>query len=183
MQPHYRSSPDGNPYNNWSFPGNVNSHTGKVASVNPGTYLRNYYGRSGAPAPSTNFRIPNKDSLTVPNGEPRSEDYIRTYRKMHNLVTLVMAGNVSPVSFAPIRNAFLYLYPKTPSLVILGTAGSANEASIELVRRICRSAYAIRCTATDRNPRRKTSRDRSRIPWWSDQTQIQSQLHRGAPYT
>lgn len=127
--------------------------------------------------------FPTKTRLQFQTVNQDRRIYIRTYRKMHNLVTLVMAGNVSPVSFAPIRNAFLYLYPKTPSLVILGTAGSANEASIELVRRICRSAYAIRCTATDRNPRRKTSRDRSRIPWWSDQTQIQSQLHRGAPYT
>jgi hypothetical protein len=74
VQPHYRSSPDGNPYKNWSFPGNVNPHTGKVAPGNPDTYLRNYYGRNGPPAPSTNFRIPNKGSLTVPNGEPRSED-------------------------------------------------------------------------------------------------------------
>ena len=50
VQPHYRSNPDGNPYNNWSFPGNVNPHTGKVATGNPETYIRNYYGlRSGNP--------------------------------------------------------------------------------------------------------------------------------------
>jgi len=41
---HWRSDPDGNPYNNWSFPGNVNPYTGKVATGNPETYLKNYYG-------------------------------------------------------------------------------------------------------------------------------------------
>jgi len=43
VQGHWRSSPDGNPYNNWSFPGNINPYTGKVATGNPETYLRNYY--------------------------------------------------------------------------------------------------------------------------------------------
>lgn len=41
---HWRSDPDGNPYNNWSFPGNINPHTGKIATGNPSTYLKNYYG-------------------------------------------------------------------------------------------------------------------------------------------
>jgi len=40
---HYRSSPDGDPTNNWSYPGNVNPYTGKVAPGNPETYLKNYY--------------------------------------------------------------------------------------------------------------------------------------------
>lgn len=43
VQPHYRSNPDGNPYNNWSFPGNVNPMTGKIATGDPDTYLKNYY--------------------------------------------------------------------------------------------------------------------------------------------
>ena len=43
VQPHYRSNPDGNPYNNWSFPGNTNPYTGKVATGNPSTYLKNYF--------------------------------------------------------------------------------------------------------------------------------------------
>lgn len=42
VQPHYRSSPDGNPYNNYSYPGNTNPYTGKTATGNPETYLRNY---------------------------------------------------------------------------------------------------------------------------------------------
>lgn len=46
VQPHMRSNPDGNPYNNWSFPGNTNPYTGKTATGNPDTYLNNYYNRT-----------------------------------------------------------------------------------------------------------------------------------------
>lgn len=54
VQPHYRSSPDGNPYNNWSYPGNTNPYTGKVAAGDPDTYLKNYYNRSSNPTNSSN---------------------------------------------------------------------------------------------------------------------------------
>jgi hypothetical protein len=46
VQPHQRSKPDGNPYNNYSYPGNTNPHTGKVATGNPETYLKNYNARN-----------------------------------------------------------------------------------------------------------------------------------------
>jgi len=42
VQGHWRSAPDGNPYNNWSFPGNINPYTGRIATGNPETYLKNY---------------------------------------------------------------------------------------------------------------------------------------------
>ena len=35
VQPHWRSAPDGNPYNNWSTRGNVNPYTGQRGSVSP----------------------------------------------------------------------------------------------------------------------------------------------------
>jgi hypothetical protein len=44
VQQHWRSNPDRSPYNNYSFPGNANPHTGKIAPGNPDTYLRNRYG-------------------------------------------------------------------------------------------------------------------------------------------
>ena len=53
VQPHMRSSPDGNPYNNYSFPGNVNPYTGKVAPGNPDTYIDRYYNRSSNTTPQT----------------------------------------------------------------------------------------------------------------------------------
>jgi len=46
VSPHRRSAPDGNPSNNYSFPGNTNPYTGKVAPGNPDTYLRSYGGGS-----------------------------------------------------------------------------------------------------------------------------------------
>jgi hypothetical protein len=46
VEPHYRSSPDKNPYNNYSYPGNTNPYTGKVATGNPETYLKRYSSRS-----------------------------------------------------------------------------------------------------------------------------------------
>ncbi len=42
VQPYYRSNPDGNPYNNWSYPGNTNPYTGKIAPGKSSTYLDNY---------------------------------------------------------------------------------------------------------------------------------------------
>lgn len=45
VRPHLRTRPDGNPYNNYSFPGNYNPNTGQITPGNPETYLRNYYNR------------------------------------------------------------------------------------------------------------------------------------------
>lgn len=45
VQPHVRSNPDGNPYNNYSFPGNTNPYTGKTATGSQEAYLNNYYKR------------------------------------------------------------------------------------------------------------------------------------------
>ncbi len=59
VQPHYRSNPDGNPYNNWSYPGNVNPYTGKVATGNPSTYLNNYYNKNTSSSSSYNNYTPN----------------------------------------------------------------------------------------------------------------------------
>ena len=46
VQGYYKTAPDGNPYNNFSYPGNYNPYTGKTATGNPETYLRNYYKKS-----------------------------------------------------------------------------------------------------------------------------------------
>lgn len=35
VQPHVRSAPDGNPYNNYSTSGNSNPWTGQAGTVNP----------------------------------------------------------------------------------------------------------------------------------------------------
>ena len=43
VRPHYRTAPDGIPYNNYSFPGNYNPNTGRTTAGDPFTYLREYY--------------------------------------------------------------------------------------------------------------------------------------------
>lgn len=45
VQPHYRTNPDGNPYNNYNFPENYNPNTGRITPGNPDTYLDRYYNR------------------------------------------------------------------------------------------------------------------------------------------
>ncbi|XWW46641.1 peptidoglycan-binding protein [Fibrella sp. USSR17] len=68
VQPHMRSSPDGNPYNNWSYPGNTNPYTGKTASGDPDTYLRNYYNRnSTSKSNSSTYDSPTYSSPTLPS--------------------------------------------------------------------------------------------------------------------
>lgn len=52
VEGYYRSSPDGDPYNNYSFPGNTNPYTGKTATGNADTYLKNYYNNSSYSLPS-----------------------------------------------------------------------------------------------------------------------------------
>lgn len=58
VQPHYRTSPDRNPYNNYSFPGNYNPNTGRITPGNPDTYLNRYYNPSypGLYSPYNNYR-------------------------------------------------------------------------------------------------------------------------------
>ncbi len=57
VRPHYRTTPDGNPYNNYSFPGNYNPNTGKNTQGNPDTYLNRYYNESSSSyiTPSIDF--------------------------------------------------------------------------------------------------------------------------------
>ena len=47
---HYRSNPDGNPYNNWSYPGNTNPYTVRQGTGDPNKYLERYntHGNSGS---------------------------------------------------------------------------------------------------------------------------------------
>ena len=57
VAPHYRSSPDGNPYNNYSTRGNVNPYTGQVGTKNP----YSSYGSS-----SNSYSNPYSSSSTTP---------------------------------------------------------------------------------------------------------------------
>lgn len=68
VQSHYRTPPDGNPFNNYSFPGNYNPNTGKITTGDPQKYLDRYYNNSSSySAPATNS---NTDTFsTYSNGQ------------------------------------------------------------------------------------------------------------------
>lgn len=69
VAPHYRSSPDSNPYNNYSFPGNTNPYTGVTAGGNVDTYLKNYNSPSvpsySSYTPSYTPSVPSLPSLPL----------------------------------------------------------------------------------------------------------------------
>src|SRR6188768_1527278 len=73
VQPHYRSAPDGNPYNNYSYPGNLNPYTGEVATGDPSTYLNNYYNRRKIAASATDRVGLNGIDLWFPAGSTSTE--------------------------------------------------------------------------------------------------------------
>ena len=60
VQPHYRTAPDSNPYNNYSFPGNYNPYTGEECG-DPATYLENDYSKPNS--------LPGIEA-SVPTSEP-----------------------------------------------------------------------------------------------------------------
>tara|TARA_Y100001970_G_C13650310_1_gene563243 strand:- start:70 stop:462 length:393 start_codon:yes stop_codon:yes gene_type:complete len=53
VKPHVRTSPDSNPYNNYSYPGNYNPNTGRVTTGSKSTYLKNYYNNSSSSSSSS----------------------------------------------------------------------------------------------------------------------------------
>jgi len=55
-----RTAPDGNPYNNYSYPGNYNPNTGSVTGGNASTYLNNYYNKSS----DSSYSSPSYSSYT-----------------------------------------------------------------------------------------------------------------------
>jgi hypothetical protein len=61
VRPHYRTAPDGNPYNNYSFPGNYNPNTGETTPGNPETYLENYNNKKPSNSPSI-YSLPSSQS-------------------------------------------------------------------------------------------------------------------------
>lgn len=65
VAPYTRSSPDKSPYNNYSYPGNKNPYTGKVAIGNPDTYLNNYYNRTSSTSNSSSGLSLNSTSVST----------------------------------------------------------------------------------------------------------------------
>jgi hypothetical protein len=85
---YWRSSPDGNPYNNFSFPGNTNPYTGVTAGGNASTYLNNYYNSSSG------FSLPTyRSSYTLPSYTPTyTPSYTPSYGSSYTSYTPSYSG-------------------------------------------------------------------------------------------
>ena len=79
IRPHYRSAPDGNPYNNYSFPGNYNPNTGRITPGNPQTYLDRYYNSSSTSTSSIDFDkwLKDLEKRTHATGDVNVRGYFR----------------------------------------------------------------------------------------------------------
>jgi hypothetical protein len=69
VAPYMRSAPDSSPYNNYSYPGNTNPYTGKTATGDPATYIKNLYNHSGT---SNSYTYPlTYPSTTITTSSPQ----------------------------------------------------------------------------------------------------------------
>lgn len=64
VAPHYRSDPNSTPLDNWSYPGNTNPYTGKTATGNPDTYLKNYNYPSTYTPPTPTYTLPTSTCIS-----------------------------------------------------------------------------------------------------------------------
>jgi len=60
-----RTAPDGNPYNNYGYPGNYNPNTGKITGGNPDTYLDNYYNNSSGSTYYPSYSYPTTPTCPI----------------------------------------------------------------------------------------------------------------------
>jgi hypothetical protein len=99
VQPYTRSSPDKDPTNNYSYPGNTNPYTGKVATGNPDTYLKNYpnYNPSGS-SNLTNYNSTGtyNSITTYPTTYPNNSSYNNTYATSSSNPTTTNYGTSMP---------------------------------------------------------------------------------------
>ena len=119
VQGHYRTAPDGNPKNNFSYPGNYNPYTGKTATGNPETYLRNYYNKSKS------------KSNTAPYGLVKN--FNTGYESNSNSETTNPLTNYyNPDSYTDINSAndYNYLLPALNSANSLLPALNLNNSSL-----------------------------------------------------
>src|SRR6266481_9066156 len=128
VQPHTRTSPDGNPYNNYSFPGNYNPNTGMITPGNPETYLRRYYSmRSNGPtggATDWGTIIALQQSLKMLGHYPGTINGIYGFltatavRNFQQARNLPVTGEPTPETVEEIIRALDRLKIETPDLTI-----------------------------------------------------------------
>ena len=87
VKPHYRTAPDSNPYNNYSFPGNYNPNKRTFTTGSQSKYLQRYYSRQRSSTRSYSTPRYNRTSYqsiwTTPNYNYSNS--LATPRYNHNI--------------------------------------------------------------------------------------------------
>jgi len=125
VQPHYRSKPDGNPYNNWSYPGNTNPYTGKTATGNPDTYLKNYYNRSGTNSSNNSNYYPNSSTTSSYDRYNNST----TYNRYSNSSYYGSSNNSSSTYYVTVKSLNIRSGTST-NYSIIGTLSYADNVTV-----------------------------------------------------
>jgi hypothetical protein len=124
VQPHTRTAPDGNPYNNYSFPGNYNPNTGKITPGNPDSYLKRYFNRKPA-AP-----VPYVPALVGPSG--RSLPASRPAPALEPVTA--PPGSLLPASLYPTGTAAPFGPSQRPSVTSLDALDLQEPRSLDAGR-------------------------------------------------
>lgn len=105
VQPHYRSSPDGNPYNNYSYPGNINPYTGKIAPGNADAYLNSYYNRNSSTSSNSvaNYNWSKNQTYRI-----KSRDYNYSRYSLYSADYYQIAAGYTRYSRYNIRDSYGY---------------------------------------------------------------------------
>ena len=81
VKPHYRTVPDGNPYNNYSFPGNYNPNKGTFTTGDPYKYLQRYYAKKRSSS-NYSFHTPTYKRKSYPTSNSSTYLFdIPTYKR------------------------------------------------------------------------------------------------------
>jgi hypothetical protein len=139
VQPHVRSAPDGNPYNNYSYPGNYNPNTGKVTSGDPDAYLRRYYSKQSsqthtqAPSSSpTGWRdYDRRRNASPPVWSSASSEYSKKTAVIQEILRR-LGFDPGPVDglMGPHTMLAIMSYQARKGLAIDGIAGPATRKSL-----------------------------------------------------
>lgn len=103
VRPHYRSSPDGNFWNNWSTKGNVNPYTGKAGTrVTP---PKGYSGSRSSSSYASGYAISNPHyALPTPSPHTPTEPTRDMLRQISSI-------NYHGIGFSTTHQHFLRMYP------------------------------------------------------------------------
>jgi hypothetical protein len=81
VRPHTRTAPDGNSYNNSSYPGNYNPNTGTITPGDPAKDIERYYNRSAGTPSALSSSSASLAPTQAPQQSTRSASYWDAYER------------------------------------------------------------------------------------------------------